>query len=191
MAQPIVTIGLGRFRRIAERALAGHPHVSPEELAAAASSLGPLLQRQARVANNPVRALAPRIAVIQLMALLSVVAVFAILGAFLARGGLLMRARGIAVVTGAGRRVSRLRALGRALVAQLPLITLLVVLFQSGVVAGMQAGYGLADGWQGHSNAVVAVAALGMLFLGGGLWAALHPERGLQDRIAGTWLVPR
>ena len=24
-----------------------------------------------------------------------------------------------------------------------------------------------------------------------GLWAALHPEIGLQDRIAGTWLVPR
>jgi hypothetical protein len=25
----------------------------------------------------------------------------------------------------------------------------------------------------------------------GGLYAVLHPDRGLQDRLAGTWLVPR
>jgi hypothetical protein len=30
-----------------------------------------------------------------------------------------------------------------------------------------------------------------MISLGGALSAVMHPERGLHDRIAGTWLVPR
>jgi hypothetical protein len=25
----------------------------------------------------------------------------------------------------------------------------------------------------------------------GALWAWRHPDRGIQDRIAGTWIVPR
>jgi hypothetical protein len=29
------------------------------------------------------------------------------------------------------------------------------------------------------------------LFLLGVVWALVHPTRGLQDRLAGTWLVPR
>ena len=69
--------------------------------------------------------------------------------------------------------------------AWLPLLALLVVLFRTSVLSG------LSDGWQQHAIAILAVAALGVLFLGGALWAVLHPERGLQDRIAGTWFVPR
>ena len=29
------------------------------------------------------------------------------------------------------------------------------------------------------------------LFIGGAVWVLLHPDRGLQDRLAGTYLVPR
>ncbi len=29
------------------------------------------------------------------------------------------------------------------------------------------------------------------VFIAGAAWALLHPARGLQDRIAGTWIVPR
>ena len=36
----------------------------------------------------------------------------------------------------------------------------------------------------------IALAAV-IVFFAAGLYAALHPARGLQDRIAGTWLVPR
>ena len=97
-----------------------------------------------------------------------------------------MRSLGIAVVTRTGREASRLRAFGRGLVAWLPLMALLVLLFRTSVL-----GNGLSDGWQRHPIAILAVPALGVLFLGGALWAALHPERGLQDRVAGTWLVPR
>jgi len=29
------------------------------------------------------------------------------------------------------------------------------------------------------------------VFIAGAIWALLHPSRGIQDRIAGTWIVPR
>ena len=29
------------------------------------------------------------------------------------------------------------------------------------------------------------------LFAAGAVWAILHPSRSIQDRLAGTWLVPR
>ena len=29
------------------------------------------------------------------------------------------------------------------------------------------------------------------VFLAAAVWAMLHPSRGIQDRIAGTWIVPR
>jgi hypothetical protein len=41
----------------------------------------------------------------------------------------------------------------------------------------------------GFRTAVAIGAAV--IFLAGALWAVVVPERGLQDRIAGTWLVPR
>ena len=188
---PIMTLGIGRLRPLAERVLADHPHVSTDELTAATSALGSFLPSQERAARSPVRALVPRVALIELLVFLTLVAVFALLAALLFKEGILMRSFGIAVVTRTGWEASRLRALGRGLVAWLPLMALLVLLFRSSVVAGLQAGSGISDGWQRHPIAIVAIAALGVLFLGGGLWAALHPERGLQDRIAGTWLVPR
>jgi hypothetical protein len=77
------------------------------------------------------------------------------------------------------------------LVAWLPLTALVVLLFRTSVVAGLQAGSGISNGWQRHPIAILAVVALGVLLLGAAFWSVLHPERGLQDRIAGTWLVPR
>jgi hypothetical protein len=29
------------------------------------------------------------------------------------------------------------------------------------------------------------------MFIGGAVWALLHPSRGIRDRYAGTWIVPR
>jgi len=29
------------------------------------------------------------------------------------------------------------------------------------------------------------------LFAAGAVWAILHPSRSIQDRLAGTWIVPR
>ena len=37
---------------------------------------------------------------------------------------------------------------------------------------------------------VIGVCAAA-IFVVGAMWAVVHPERGLQDRVAGTYLVPR
>jgi hypothetical protein len=86
------------------------------------------------------------------------------------RGGLILRALDIAVVTHAGEEASRQRALLRAVVAWSPcLFFLFAILF----------------GWT-----VLGTAAL-VLMVGGAVMAYLMPERGLQDRIACTRLVLR
>ena len=97
-----------------------------------------------------------------------------------------MRNLGIAVVTRTGQEASRLRAFGRGLVVWPPLIAILVLLFRTNPQSN-----GLWEGWQRHPTVIVTVVSLGIVFFGGGIWAVLHPERGLQDRIAGTSLVPR
>jgi hypothetical protein len=167
---------LGPLRPIAERVMADHPHVSPDALAAATVELGSFLQEQER-AERAARPGTPGllfVALIEFLVGLVVVGAFGLFGALLLRGGILMRALGIAVVTRSGHEASRLRAFGRGLVAWSPLMALPIVLIEVRQPIRMP----------------VAVA-LGVLFAGGAVWAALHPERGVQDRIAGTWLVPR
>jgi len=86
------------------------------------------------------------------------------------RGGLILRTLDIAVVTHAGEEASRQRALLRAIVAWSPcLFFLFAILF----------------GWTGLGTAAL------VLMVGGAVMAYLRPERGLQDLIACTRLVPR
>jgi hypothetical protein len=86
------------------------------------------------------------------------------------RGGLMLRAFDIAVVTGAGQEASRQRALVRAIVAWSPcLFFLFAILF----------------GWT-----LVGTAAL-VFMAAGAVMAYLTPERGLHDRVVRTRLVPR
>jgi hypothetical protein len=42
----------------------------------------------------------------------------------------------------------------------------------------------------GGSHVLVEVGATLLLFVAGAAWALVDPARGLQDRLAGTWLVP-
>jgi len=95
--------------------------------------------------------------------------------ALLFRGGVLMRALGIAVVTREGADASRGRMLWRACIAWswLPLAALLVAILAP--KAGM----------------VAAVTVGTILVVGVVIWSAGTPGRSLQDRLAGTWLVPR
>jgi len=86
------------------------------------------------------------------------------------RGGLILRTLDIAVVTHAGVEASRQRALLRAIVAWSPcLFFVFAILF-------------------GRTG--LGTAAL-VLMVGGVMMAYFRPERGLQDRIACTRLVPR
>jgi hypothetical protein len=84
------------------------------------------------------------------------------------RSGIWLRAFGIAVVTPDGNEVSRLRAVWRAALAW------------SWVPAQLL--------WAGHAVPLLLVAAAKLVGL---CYAAAHPERGIQDRLAGTHLVSR
>jgi uncharacterized RDD family membrane protein YckC len=95
--------------------------------------------------------------------------------AVLFRGGVLMRALGVAVVKRDGSDASRLRMLWRACLAwaALPLGGLLLALLMP-----------LLSPFTAVVFAATAVVALVV-------WSAARPGRSLQDRLAGTWLVPR
>jgi eukaryotic-like serine/threonine-protein kinase len=98
------------------------------------------------------------------------------------RGGLSLRAFGLAVVEPDGSKPSSLKAAGRSLVAWLPFwIFAAATLFGSKLLS-IQLGEPVL-----YSTAV----ACALIFLGGAVYAGYHPERSLQDRIAGTYLVPR
>ena len=96
-------------------------------------------------------------------------ALFALFGVWVLRGGLILRGCGMAVVTAEGKPASRTRALWRGLAGW------------GFVPAAIWVGVGFGSGYG---------ISLGVLILAGAAWALVHPERGLPDRIAGTWLVP-
>jgi hypothetical protein len=97
------------------------------------------------------------------------VACFALVLALVFRGGMI-RLLGLEFVTADGRRASRLRVLSRTAAAWAPLL----------IVAPVASS---AAQW-------LSYACLLLLFAGAVL-AILSPERGIQDRLAGTWIVPR
>jgi hypothetical protein len=86
------------------------------------------------------------------------------------RGGFMLRVFDIAVVTEAGEEVSRQRGLLRAMVAWSPCLFFLLATLSGGPMLGL--------------------AAL-VIMVGGAAMALVAPERGLQDRIVRTSLVPR
>jgi eukaryotic-like serine/threonine-protein kinase len=101
------------------------------------------------------------------------IAFFSLVTAVMFRGGL-MRAMGLELVTGDGRPASRLRVLGRTVIAWSPLLVTIVV-------SRMHLDL------SGFAEAAPAVPAL----LLGAIVSVVYPARGIQDRLAGTWIVPR
>ncbi len=98
----------------------------------------------------------------------------AVLWAVGVRGGAVLRLLGIAVVDARGREAARWRCGVRALAAWLPVFV--------GAAARV---------WAAPTVASAVVWPSLAVFLAGAVYAAVNPARGLQDRIAGTWLVPR
>jgi len=95
-------------------------------------------------------------------------------------GGAAFRLLDLAVVGPDGRAVTRARGISRAAIAWIPALASLG-LFVSLPTAG---AFAVEPGWL---PSLVLLA----LFVAGGLLALIDPRRGLQDRIAGTSLVPR
>jgi hypothetical protein len=105
---------------------------------------------------------------------LTLVALTALLAAFALRGGVSYSLLGIRVVDERGRRVGRARCLARALVAWCPCIALVPRLIPE------------PPGW----SAGAAAAALLVLAVGAA-YSVYSPERGIPDRLVGTWAVRR
>jgi hypothetical protein len=157
------------IRRMLER----RPTASSSELSWATDVLRPDLERRARggwSAVNP--ADLTWMFVVQAVA----AAVLAGITAFATRGGVGLRWGSIGVTSGSGRPVSGSRALVRAVVAWSPV-------FASGALI---LGLGLPP-----RPALLITAASMLVMAAGALYAVLKPERGIQDLLVGTWLVPR
>ena len=107
-----------------------------------------------------------------------VVMVASCVGALVTGSGFTFRPAGAALVNRRGQRASRLRALWRWAVTWTPMVVILVA------VEGTSAAS--ASPWL-----AVLRSGLMLAFIAAAVWAILNPSRSIQDRIAGTWIVPR
>ena len=98
------------------------------------------------------------------------------------RGGLLLRMLGIRPVTRQGTEVGRGRAFVRAAIAWLPAIGAAVAGFYTFVESLFDEGDTCLLGLFWVTSAVFVIGAF---------YAIANAERGVQNRIAGTYLVPR
>ena len=110
---------------------------------------------------------------------LCAVAFFAGVGALLLGSGFTFRPFGAALVNRRGQRISRIRALLRAAITWSPVIAVGLLL---------KLGPDISDtgGWR-----LALEVALLLAFAAAAAWAIARPPRGIQDRIAGTWIVAR
>jgi eukaryotic-like serine/threonine-protein kinase len=191
--------GVAPYRAMAARVLSEHPRVSETELAAASGTLKVFLARHHD--NGDVSFAWWEVIVTVISFALMFAVVPAVVSALVIPGGLVLNAMGIAVIGRRGREVSRLRSLWRAVIAWSPILVLLAiyVTFYTLLLTRSAAN---PDDWSSLSNRLffwfldivsmdwVALSAVAILAVGAG-FAILSPARGLQDRIAGTWLVPK
>ena len=98
----------------------------------------------------------------------------AVIAALFFRGGLVLLIAGVTYVRKDGRRASRLRLLWRAMVTWTPCVLACAL---SVIAISKQLNWGP---W-------LALAVAGLL----AACSVALPGRGLQDRLAGTWPVPR
>lgn len=169
-------------REAAEAWVRGRPTAGEDEFRQAAQVAEPIIkERENRSRMDPKSGLEMADFFSGLSILLLLVAAMpSVTMAFVFRGGLVLRVLGIQVVRSDGGVASRLRILLRSVIAWIPVtlsccFTLIASKTNRGIAA--DPGMGLVSAW-------VVFGALTV-------WAALLPRRGLQDRLAGTCLIPR
>jgi hypothetical protein len=177
-------------RAVLEKMIAAHPHPSEEEFARAKVVLKPLLEQRISPKDGYMRYPGMGLFIVSsaFALLLVFIAGISVICAFAFRGGLILRMLGIAVVTRNGVDASRLRMLWRSIIAWLPVLLLPVVWLYAGKsYSGTgQVDYGQTF-WMKTLYIVIITGVTGILAL---ISVALR-TRGLHDRAAGTWLVPR
>lgn len=170
----VTTIG-GAKRTFVEESVAGHPHPTAEEIENAERALSSVT-RELPDARKAGRMQSWFPAMILVACLVLYVALPGLLVALLFRGGLVLRICGLAVVRPDGATASRGRVFWRALLVWAPVLAAPVVfnlIRPQGTVAWLVGGI------------------LGFILLALTVISVVLPGRGLPDRLAGTWLVPR
>jgi len=183
------TSGMPKEKELQAKAraiVAKYPNPSEKEIADAKAAVAPMVRAADMMSDafgrSPLPGAVRTAAVAMLLA-----AVFSIFCSLVFRSGLAMLVFGVVAVKRDGSRAGRLRVFGRALVTWSPFLAGQFGLVGLGLwLFGNPAG--------GGSITVVVGTASGLalgLFAVLAVVSALLPERGLQDRLAGTWLVPR
>jgi len=183
---PFAAIITPDLREKAKQIVAKYPNVSEEAFTAAKTLVEPKVAG-ADVMNNVIGRSPLFAAAMQAGFITLLLALFSIPSALVFRSGLAMLTFGVVAVKRDGSRAGRLRVFWRALVTWSPILFGLVGFVILGLwlfgdpadAENMNVVLGIAGGL-----AIGLVAALAVV-------SALLPERGLQDRLAGTWLVPR
>jgi hypothetical protein len=170
----------GRERERALRAVERHRVRTPDEVRRAEATAAPILASQAeglaKLANA--RALSG-IVVATLGGTFIATAFLAGVGALVTGSGFTFRLFGAALVNRKGKRISRVRGVWRAALTWSPMVALFFA-FKYGP-----------DVTKGGYAFLVLDLALVAVLAAGAAWAILRPARGIQDRLAGTWIVPR
>ncbi len=177
------------MRATAERIVAEYPHVTDDEFQAAEKLVGPLMgilgaPNFRPLGDNSLTFFVVAAAVGWMMWM----GFFSPCAAVLCRGGLLMWALGLTFVRSDGKPASRLRVLWRTIVAWSPLV--LIFLVPAFVMPAIHAGEAM-SAEEGFAIVIAIASGVGVFCLALVVWSLLLPVRGIPDRIAGTWPVPR
>lgn len=161
-----------------KRIVAEHPNPTPAEIAAATERMDKVLKSNDLGGKGgalaTMRQLVPFMALVMALSWLGIVGVLSLAAAATFRGGLLWWIFGIDAVTQNGVRASRLRLAARSGLAWLPVLLLPITLALLMPLAGV----------------AISAAILATIQVVLTAWSLWLPERGLPDRMAGTWLVP-
>ncbi len=161
----------GGARKFAEQSVAEYPALTQAEIAEADAEVDKHLPKHQPFADKP----PPWIPAVGFaVSLLFYVCLPALVAALLFRGGLVLLIAGVTFARKDGQPASRLRLLWRAMVTWSPLF-LAFFLSILAIIKHLNWGPWLALGLPG----LLAVLSVAL------------PGRGLQDRLAGTWPVPR
>ena len=162
----------GDNRRFAEQSVTDHPAPTAKEIADADTALKPLSLRD----NGLDFLRKPWLPLVMFGGTLVIyVGLPALIAALLFRGGLILLATGVTFVRRDGARASRLRVFWRSLLAWSPL---LAMPFAFGILSPLLG--------KAAAGATLALCACGLTVV-----SLTLKDRGLPDRLAGTWPVPR
>jgi uncharacterized RDD family membrane protein YckC len=164
--------------RMASDIATRYPSVTKEEVARSLQTIQPFLGRELHQRGVGVKNAALFLASMITAGASVLVLLFSVVSSIAVRGGVATRSIGLAVVTQDGKEISRWRSLARTLIAWLPML-----------VASVPMPALISQG-QGPAVLVSVGVALAAM-IAGVVWTIAAADRGLHDRIAGTWVVPR